>query len=318
MQNFYDIARIFKHYPGDPGYDTSHAQHKTSMRDAVHSYDDDGFEYGYDDDRNMGDDIWDAESGVAQRARENAPPGTVYSSRGEENPLPKYQGGKRLSWEGDPATGKREYSPEENKAMEKGDYGSEEIYSMGNRSKTMVQKMQYLFKAKGNLAAELDRQAQSSASVRGGPEGAGGTGSFEEATNIGRGVIDSSLSAILYGQRGRNAISDMGPGPGEGTPTVEGTAVPDNQPRTDTTQTSKPDPRYSPSSSFKDRLVPSEQMRTPKAPVQNPMQEIGAQPKAGGKKGAYQPPKGAPKPAGQQYYAQDLKMVEKMARIFRV
>ena len=106
------------------------------MRDAVHSYDE------FDEDSRPDYDVeYDSEMKVKHEARQNATPGTVYSSRGEENPLPKYQGGKRLSWEGDPATGKREYSPEENKAMEKGDYGSEEIYSMGNRSKTMVQKM---------------------------------------------------------------------------------------------------------------------------------------------------------------------------------
>ena len=51
---------------------------------------------------------------------------------------------------------------------------------------------------------------------------------------------------------------------------------------------------------------------TPTGPAQNPMEQLGAKPKAGAG------PSFKPNPTGQQYYSQDVKMVEKMARIFRV
>ena len=33
MQQYFDIARIFKHYPGDEGYDINHTKHRIAMQE---------------------------------------------------------------------------------------------------------------------------------------------------------------------------------------------------------------------------------------------------------------------------------------------
>lgn len=294
MQRYFDIARIFKQDSSDEELDAADQE----------------------------------------RVKRNAPPGTVYSSVG--GPLrrrvreqPTYEYGTRPErakiarreggWSGNPDTGKEE-NPYPDDKMEKSDEyklhqqgkmgGTEEVYSMGNRSKTQVQKMYRIFKAPSRLQDTLDRQAQSSQSVRGGPEGQGGTGSFEEAQNIGRGVIDQSIQGIMWnrnmGERKKEALDPEGAGLDP---------VPNNTPRTDNTQTSE-------QTQTPVKRVPEEQVKRvtdqptpkPKVTAQNPFQQRGATPKAdAGPSGA------KPKPtAQQQFYSQDVKMVEKMARIFRV
>ena len=356
MQQYFDIARIFKHYPGDEGYDINHTKHQEAVRDASRygaAYYDDEYYDDDDYDRPQSDEEMDEED--QQRVKEHAPAGTVYSSVGgplrrREQESPSYEYGTRPEranierreggWAGHPDTGKEEnpFSIQQGRKetgrfkrtttnqgaevedekvglqrMVKGDEyklhqqgkmgGTEEIYSMGNRSKTQVQKMYRIFKAPSRLQDTLDRQAQASASVRGGPEGQGGPGTFDEAQQIGRGVIDQTISGVMYGMGGRRGSLGQPSSNGTGRTEEEGLPpVPNNEPRTDTTQTSQ-------------QTTPTAQPQTPKpptGPAQNPMEQLGAKPKAGAG------PSFKPKPTGQQYYSQDVKMVEKMARIFRV